>query len=199
MVIAGSFSIILERVGKQVGNHGVIMIEETIADFVTQTSFASMDADAKHLIKRNILDSYAGICASLQDIDMIRKFTTLTRLSSDEHGMVVWGVNRKASVADALFMNTILARRSDLLDTYMSPSKMGANHPSDNFALVLALTDWLDKSGRDLLAYTYTAFMLSCAYSDYYNPEPAKYDHDAQAIFYTPLIIGYILGLTGNR
>jgi 2-methylcitrate dehydratase len=171
------------------------MIEEKIAGYVSKITFTSIDDSNLHILKRNILDSYAGICLSLQDTEMIRKFDALTDLSPDEKGMSVWGINKKASAADAVFMNTILARRSDLLNTYMSPNKMGVNHPSDNVALVLALADWLGKSGQDLLTYTYTAFVLSCAYSDYYNPEPAKYDHDAQAIFYTALIIGYVMGL----
>jgi len=162
---------------------------------ITNISYDSIDEKTLHILKKNLLDSYAGICLSLQDTTMIKKFDRLSDLNFDEKGMSVWGVDKKTSVTDALFMNTILSRRSDLLNTYMSPNKMGANHPSDNIALVLALADYMNKNGKDLLTYIYTALILSCGYSDYYNPEYAKYDHDAQAIFYTALLIGYIHGL----
>ncbi|WP_084600698.1 MmgE/PrpD family protein [Methanolacinia paynteri] len=172
-----------------------MMIEERLADFVSGISYESIDGADLHILKRNLLDSYAGICASLRDTVMLEKFDKLASFVPDGNGMDVWGVGRKAAVPDAVFMNTILARRSDLLDTYLSPGNMGGNHPSDNVALVLCMADWLGKSGKDLLGYTYASFILSCAFSDYYNPEPSGYDHDAQAVLYVPVIIGYILGL----
>ena len=48
----------------------------------------------------------------------------------------------KANYPDALFMNAILSRRSDLLNTYLPPNAMGGAHPSDNVALALTLADW---------------------------------------------------------
>jgi 2-methylcitrate dehydratase len=175
------------------------MIEEQLANFVSGISYQSIDKRDLHILKRNLLDSYAGICASLRDKEMLKKFEVLASFTPEERGMGVWGLDKKASVPEAIFMNTILVRRSDLLDTYMSPGKMGANHPSDNVALVLSMADWLGKGGKDLLGYTYASFILSCAFSDYYNPEPSGYDHDAQAVLYVPLIIGYILGLDAEQ
>lgn len=175
------------------------MIEEQLANFVSVISYQSIDQGDLHILKRNLLDSYAGICASLRDKGMLKKFEALASFTPDERGMSVWGLDKKTSVPEAIFMNTILARRSDLLNTYMSPGKMGANHPSDNVALVLSMADCLGKDGKDLLRYTYTSFILSCAFSDYYNPEPSGYDHDAQAVLYVPLIIGWILGLDAEQ
>lgn len=176
-----------------------MMIEEQLADFVSGISYQSIDEKNLHILKRNLLDSYAGICASLRDKGMLEKFDILADFEPNEKGMNIWGIGKKASLPEAIFMNTILARRSDLLDTYMSPGKMGANHPSDNVALVMSLADWTGRSGKDLLTYTYVSFILSCAFSDYYNPEPSGYDHDAQSVLYTPLIIGYILGLNTEQ
>ena len=45
----------------------------------------------------------------------------------------------------------------------------------------------------------YTAFYLSAAFATYYNPEPAEYDHDAAATFYTALTIGRALGLSQEQ
>lgn len=172
------------------------MLEVTLAQYVSKITFQSIDPKAIHIIKRNILDSYAGICASLQDKEMIRKFDKMTSLTPTEQGIAVWGLKRKASTSDAIFMNTILGRRSDLLNTYMSPERMGGSHPSDNMSLVLSMADWLGKNGQDVLTCTYVAYLLSCAFADYYNPEENGYDHDAPALFYLPLVIGFTMGLS---
>lgn len=172
------------------------MLEVTLAQYVSRITFQSIDPKVIHIIKRNILDSYAGICASLQDTKMIRKFDRMTSLTPTKRGMTVWGLQRKASTSDAIFMNTILGRRSDLVNTYMSPNRMGGSHPSDNVSLVLSMADWLGKNGHDVLMITYVAFLLSCAFADFYNPEQNQYDHDAQALFYLPLVVGFAMGLS---
>ena len=172
------------------------MLEDTLAQYVSKITFQDIDPGLRHILKRNILDSYAGICASLLDTEMVRNFDRMTSLAPDEKDFTVWGVERTASPADALFMNTILGRRSDLLNTYMSPNKMGACHPSDNVSLVLSLADWLGNNGQDVLTSTYAAFLLSCAFADYYDSEQAHYDHDAQALFSLALAIGQMMGLS---
>jgi 2-methylcitrate dehydratase len=172
------------------------MLENKFAKYTASVAFEKLDQKMIRIIKRNILDSYAGIFGSLRDVVMIRKYDRLASMVQDENGISVWGVGQKAHVAETIFMNTILGRRSDLLNTYMSPDKMGASHPSDNVSLVLSVTDWLNKNGKDLLTYTYAAYQLSGAFADYYDPEKRGYDHDAVALFYTPLIIGLMMGLS---
>jgi 2-methylcitrate dehydratase len=126
------------------------MIEDTLAEHVSGITYSGLHPGDIHLIKRNLLDSYAGICASLQDREMIRKFESLSSLASTEHGLAVWGINRAAAPPEAVFMNAILGRRSDLLNTYLSPNRMGGSHPSDNVSVILSLADWLGKTGREI-------------------------------------------------
>lgn len=175
------------------------MLEEKLAKYVSEIGFQSISPGILHILKRNILDSYAGICASLQDKDMIHKFDRLASLTPTEQGMAVWGLGRQAIAPDAIFMNTVLGRRSDLVNTYMSPNRMGGSHPSDNVSLVLSMADWLGKSGKDVLTATYVAYILSCAFADHYDPERNRYDHDAQALFYIPLVIGTMMGLSAQQ
>ena len=42
-------------------------LEETIAKRILSLSYEGLDADLLHVLKRNIMDSYAGICGSLKD------------------------------------------------------------------------------------------------------------------------------------
>ena len=172
------------------------MIENILADFVLKHSFESITDENIHVIKRNILDSYAGICASLSDLDMLRKFDRLTKMTADPNGIIVWGTGGKAKPVNALFMNCIMGRRSDLVNTYLSPNNMGGSHPSDNVSLVLSLAVHMEKYGKDMLSATYLAYQLSCAFADFYDPQASLFDHDAQALMYIPLVIGYMQGLS---
>jgi 2-methylcitrate dehydratase len=176
-----------------------MLLEQTLSQRVAGITYEDLDDDLLHILKRNILDSYAGICASLKDKAMLRKFERLASGPASGSDIDVWGVQKRASVDDALFMNAILGRRSDLLNTYISPNGMGGGHPSDNVALVLTLADWLAMDGRDFLTSIYVAFYLSAAFSTYYDPETAKYDHDAAASFYTALTIGHAMRLSEDE
>jgi 2-methylcitrate dehydratase len=176
-----------------------MQMEETIARRVKDFAFESIDADLLHILKRSIMDSFASICGSLKDRAMPAKFDRLVSSTASDSDIPVWGINRQGSFTDALFLNTILGRRSDLLNTYLSPNNMGGSHPSDNVALALTLADWKKPDGKELLTTVYTAFYLSAAFSTFYNPEPAGFDHDATAIFYTALVIGHALDLTEQQ
>ena len=175
------------------------LIEEKLSRFTLDTYTAAIDAKTTHILKRNIIDSYAGICGSMYDTEMLAKFDRVVDIAPVASALSIWGTGRPGPHADAVFLNTVLGRRSDLLNTYFSPNDMGVAHPSDNVSLVLTLADWLGKSGRDVLALTHLAYMLSGVFSDYYFPESIGYDHDAAAVFYTTLIIGCALGLTADQ
>jgi len=179
--------------------HKTETLEDTLSRYAQGIAGEVIDPETLHLLKRNILDSYAGVCASLKDAGMVGIFDRMASMGPDERGIVVWGAGRKAHAAEALFMNTILGRRSDLVNTYMSPGAMGGSHPSDSFSLVLSLADWLGKGGGGLLSHTWLAYRLSCMFASYYDPERGSYDHDAQALFFTPLVIGSMMALTVDQ
>ena len=173
-------------------------LEESIAERVVALAAADIDDGLRRTLKRNLLDSYAGICGSLRDTAML---ATYDRLAADpEHddrtGVAVWGIGRPAAVADALFANAILSRRSDLLNTYISPNGMGGVHPSDNVAVALTLAEWLGLRGEQVLSIAHVAFWCSATFATYYDPESAGYDHDAAATFISALTIGQALGCT---
>jgi len=176
-----------------------MQLEEIIAKWLVNVSYESINADLLHVLKRNIMDSYAAICGSLMDKTMLANFDRLVSGPASGSDLDVWGIEKRGGFMDAVFMNAILARRSDLLSTYLSDNSMGGAHPSDNVALSLTLADWKKMSGKELLSIIYAAFCLSAAFATYYNPEPVKYDHDAAATFYTTLIIGKALGLSEEK
>ncbi len=174
-------------------------LEEMIAKRVVALYREKLDGEMRHIIKRNIMDSFASICGSLNDREMLLNFDRLVSGVASGTDLDVWGIEKRGSFADAFFVNSIMARRSDLLSTYLSPNNMGGVHPSDNVALALILADWRKMNGTQLLETVYTMFYLSAAFSTYYNPEPVNYDHDAAATFITALAIGCVLGCTEKQ
>ncbi len=171
------------------------MLEELIADKSRQLASHDISIELRHLLKRNLLDSYSGICASLIDRPLIETFRRYAETTADNNGVRVWGTANRVQLVHGIFMNGILGRRSDLVNTYLSPNHLSGNHPSDNISLLLTLGEWKDIDGLALLQAMYLAYMLSCAFSDYYCPEAGGFDHDATAGFYTTLIAGHLLRL----
>lgn len=176
-----------------------MQLEEIIAKRVVALYCERLDSEMRHIMKRNIMDSFASICGSLNDREMLLNFDRLVSGVASGADLDVWGIQKRGSFTDAFFVNSIMARRSDLLSTYLSPNNMGGVHPSDNVALALVLADWRKMNGTQLLEAVHTMFYLSAAFSTYYNPEPANYDHDAAATFITALAIGCVLGCTEKQ
>ncbi len=54
-----------------------MQLEEQIAERVSGFAYDRIDADLLHLLKRNVVDSYAGICGSLKDKTMLANFDRL--------------------------------------------------------------------------------------------------------------------------
>ena len=170
-------------------------LEARIADHAADLGTQPVTGTYLHLLKRNLIDSYGGICASLADRELIETFKRYAGSVADDSGAEVWGAGRKAQLVHAVFMNTILGRRSDLVNTYLSPNHPSGNHPSDNVSLLLTLGGRTGLDGRGFMQAMHLAYILSCAFSDYYCPEGGNFDHDAAAGFYTALIAGHLLGL----
>ena len=176
-----------------------MLLEEIIAKRVAALNCENLDGNIRHIMKRNIMDSFASICGSLNDREMLLNFARLVSGEASGSDLDIWGIQKRGSFTDTFFVNSIMARRSDLLSTYLSPNNMGGVHPSDNVALALILADWRKMNGTQLLITVHTMFYLSAAFSSYYNPEPANYDHDAAATFITALAIGNVLGCTEEQ
>ena len=176
-----------------------MQLEEIIAKRTAALYREELAGETQHIMKRNIMDSFASICGSLNDREMLLNFDRLVSGVASGSDLDVWGIQKRGSFTDAFFVNCIMARRSDLLSTYLSPNNMGAVHPSDNVALALVLADWWKMNGTQLLEVVHAMFYLSAAFAAYYNPEPANYDHDAAATFITALAIGCVLGCTEKQ
>ncbi|MBN0047579.1 MmgE/PrpD family protein [Streptomyces actuosus] len=174
-------------------------LESELARYTQRLADKRLGEEDLHTIKRSVIDSYAGICASMTDRKLLDRFRRVTEGPGAGSDSAVWGVGRESGIADAVFLDTVLARRSDLLNTYVSPNGMGGIHPSDNVALAWVLGDWLKWNGHQFLNSVNLFFHLSALLADHYDPEESGFDHDAAALFWTAFAIGQALGLSETQ
>ncbi|MCH0558140.1 MmgE/PrpD family protein [Streptomyces sp. MUM 16J] len=174
-------------------------LETRLARHTRQLADRCLGEEELHTIKRSVIDSYAGICASFSDRELLGEFRRVAGGPGAGSGSPVWGVGQESDIVDAVFLNTILARRSDLLNTYVSPHSQAGVHPSDNVALALVLADWLNWTGGQFLKAVNICFHLSATFTDRYDPESTGFDHDAAAVFWTALSAGQALGLSEDQ
>jgi 2-methylcitrate dehydratase len=104
------------------------MLENELAQWAHRITFEDIDPSTVHILKRNVLDSYAGICASLEDAGMLAKFGRMANMAPAQEGISVWGIDQRVHESFALFMNANLGRRSDLVNSYVSPNRFGGCH-----------------------------------------------------------------------
>ncbi|MDH2390203.1 MmgE/PrpD family protein [Streptomyces sp. HNM0663] len=173
--------------------------EKELARYTRKLANSRLNEEELHTIKRSVIDSYAGICASLTDRELLGEFRRMAMGPGAGSGSAVWGIGQESNIIDAVFLNSILARRSDLLNTYSSPYGMGGVHPSDNVALAFTLADWLNWSGRQFLESVNIFFRLAATFTDHYDPEASGFDHDAAAVFWTALTVGQAFNLSEDQ
>jgi 2-methylcitrate dehydratase len=81
----------------------------------------------------------------------------------------------------AALFNGAAIRYLDFNDSYLAPGE--TCHPSDNLAPVLAATEYVDGSGRDLLVALALAYQVQCRLSDVAPVRAHGFDHVTQGSY----------------
>ena len=100
----------------------------------------------------------------------------------------------KASPPYAAFYNTTLTRYLDFMDNYLGESE--TCHPCDNFASVLAATEYAGGSGRDFLTALALAYQVQCRLTGAAPIMQRGFDHTTQLSFSIAAGVAKALGLT---
>ncbi|MCK5035649.1 MAG: hypothetical protein KAS73_07150 [Candidatus Sabulitectum sp.] len=87
-----------------------MLLEKVISRATARVSFSDIDEKLLYILKRNILGSCAGICASLRDKSILQKFELLASEPAPGSDVAVWGIEKQAGISDALFMNSIMGQ-----------------------------------------------------------------------------------------
>lgn len=132
-----------------------------LAQFVVGAEHADLRAPTLALMKRNVLDSVACAIGALDGELVPQARAHAEEFSSRPTATFVGG--GRGSVDQAAFLNAVLVRHPDLLDTYLTPG--GLCHPADNFGAILAMAEYVDASGEDFLLALAIAYEVQCRFS----------------------------------
>ena len=134
---------------------------DRLAQFVVSAEQADMSGHVLATLKRNVLDSIACAVGAL-DGELIAAIRAQAEQFSGRPTATFVGGGR-GSVDQAAFVNAVLVRYPDLLDTYLTPG--GLCHPADNFGAVFAVAEHVDASGADFLLALAIAYEVQCRFS----------------------------------
>jgi len=148
-------------------------VAECLADFTVNVS-GELDAEMMHSAKRALSDSVAVALGALdhQASHIARKFAgPFTR----PDGAVIWGTSLRANPDLAAFVNGSLLRCYDYNDFYVGERNSG--HPSDMTAAVIAVGEWVDASGEDVLVALAVGYEVVGAAFDAFSTAPGGWDY----------------------
>src|SRR6201994_852706 len=134
---------------------------DQLADFVVSADQSDLSGQVLPTLKRNVLDSIACAIGAL-DGELIPAIRAHAEQFSGRPTATFVGGGR-ASVDQAAFLNAVLVRYPDLLDTYLTPG--GLCHPADNFGAIFAVAEHVGARGTDLLLALAIAYEIQCRFS----------------------------------
>ncbi|MFO0831764.1 MAG: MmgE/PrpD family protein [Phycisphaerales bacterium] len=104
----------------------------------------------------------------------------------------------KTNPVDAAFINNHMVRAMDYNDIYW---KADPCHPSDIICGPLALCEWLNKSGKDLIVATIIAYEIEQRLCEFGQPGIREYGwhHATLTAFAAPMAAGKVLGLSVDQ
>jgi 2-methylcitrate dehydratase len=135
---------------------------DALAEFTCSATSFDIPPTAAATLKRNVLDSIACAVGSLDGAPIASLRQHAEQFSGRPSATAVGG--GRLSVDQATFLNTVLVRYPDLLDTFLTVG--GLCHPADNFGGVLAVAEHVGARGADFLLALAVAYEIQCRFSD---------------------------------
>jgi 2-methylcitrate dehydratase len=170
-------------------------VAETLARYAVNLKFEDLPAEAVRETKRYMIDSIGcGLGGFGADASQIAN--RLAAGVSAARGATVMCSGVKTSPDLAAFANGVMIRYLDFNDGYIS---LGAGHPSDTIAALLATAEATGSSGRDLIAGTVLAYEVFCRVCDVFDNRAVGIDYAAIVGLAATVGTGRMLGLTSQQ
>ena len=172
---------------------------QRMAQWVLSFDVAMVDARAIELIKHSVLDSLG--CAILTlDEDCVRGVLDHVRSEGGNGQASVVG-GGTTSLALATLANGALVRAIDFNDHLAhnpnTNAKLGG-HPSDNLSAILAIAEWRNLKGGDVITALLASYELYGRVYKYLTPE-LPWDHTTSFGFSVPAVAARLLGLDADK
>lgn len=166
-----------------------------LAQFVTDSDYASLSAEAAEQLKIRVLDTL-GVAIGALDAEPTVAIRELTDSLGGNGAATMIGGGTTAPDR-AAFYNTALSRYLDFMDSYLAAGE--TNHPSDNIGAVLAAAEAAGASGRDFLAAVAVAYQVHTRLSDEAPVRSRGFDHTVQGAYAAAASAAKALGLNVDQ
>jgi 2-methylcitrate dehydratase len=173
-------------------------VVEELAKFASSRSFQNLSESTVKALKIRILDSLACAIGALDAPTIL----SLKKVHSDFGGaprctLISGG---KTEPESATLYNGALVRYLDFNDSFLAKNE--TCHPSDNLAPILATSEYVDGTGKDLLVSLALAYQVQCRLSEVAPVRAKGFDHTVQGEYGVSAGASRALGLdsakTGN-
>jgi 2-methylcitrate dehydratase len=174
-------------------------IVQRIARWTLEYEFTGVASNAVRLMKHSILDSIGCAVLTTKEDCMRGVFAYAASIGGAPQATVIGG--GKVPLALATLVNGSLVRAVDYNDHLAQDPNDGAKlggHPSDNLAAVLAVAEWRNVSGTDVLTALLAAYEL---YGRVYRflTSDLPWDHSTAFGFSVPAAVARLLSLDADR
>ncbi len=150
-----------------------------LADFVDRARFEDISAESLEQLKIRVLDTIGVAIAALDAEPIVAIRGLLDDLGGTPSATLIGGGH--TSSERAAFYNGALSRYLDFMDAYLAKGE--TCHPSDNFGAVLAASESVGGSGKELLTAFAVAYQVHSRLSDVAPVRKAGFDHTTQGAY----------------
>lgn len=144
-----------------------------IAGYAGSIKPSDLGHDVVKEVERRVLDSLGCALGSLPG-DAVRIARRYGYKHSSGAGARIWGSGLVAPPETATFVNGLMIRYLDFNDTYLSLEPL---HPSDTIGAILTLSEYLHKSGGDLITSIAVAYEVGVRLCDAASLRARGWDH----------------------
>ena len=164
---------------------------ERLADFAVLASYDDLSEAAREQLKIRVLDSIGCAIGAMAGELVQRVRRQVAEFDPVGSCSLIGGGT--AAPDRAAFYNGALVRYLDYNDSYLAKGE--SCHPSDNLAPVLAATEYLGATGRDLMVALAVAYQVQCRLSDEAPVRSAGFDHATHGSYAVAAGVARALGL----
>ena len=168
---------------------------QQLAAFVEAATLDGASPEAVEQLKIRVLDTVGVAIGALDAEPIIAIRELLEDLGGTEQATLIGG--GKTTPERAAFFNSALSRYLDFMDAYLAKGE--TNHPSDNFGAVLAATESVGASGKQLLTAFAVAYQVHTRLSDVAPVRAKGFDHTTQGAFAAGASAAKALGLPSEQ
>ncbi|MFB6302637.1 MAG: MmgE/PrpD family protein [Haloferacaceae archaeon] len=166
---------------------------DDIAALVTGTDYDDLDAEVVTEAKKRVLDAL-GIAIGAIGADPVEILRgTVTGVERPGDAASIWGADETAWPPLATALNTGMVRYLDYMDAFILPDEVP--HPSNNVAAAVAVGEYADRSGRDLLTAIALAYEIHWSFAADAPLLDRGWDHPTHVNFSATAAASHLLGL----